>query len=40
LREAEDQLTLARAKIVELTKELEQKTEEMNKVEHATYDLG
>ena len=40
LREAEGQLTLARAKIVELTKELKQKTEEMNKVEHATYDLG
>lgn len=36
----ESQLAIAWAKIPELTKELEQKIEEMNKVEHTAYDLG
>ena len=40
LRETEGQLTLARAKIADLTKELEQKVEEMTKVKQTAYDFG
>lgn len=31
---------LAGARVIELTKELEQKVEEMSKIEQASYDLG
>lgn len=37
--EAESQLAIARAKIGELNKELEQKAKEMAKVEQAAYNL-
>ena len=40
LKEAKNQLTLARARITKLTKELEQKVTEMSKVKKAEYDLG
>ena len=40
LREAERQLAIAREKFSKLNKELEQKTEEMGRVEQAAFDLG
>ena len=40
MREVESQLAIAWAKISELNKELEQKTEEMRRVEQAVFDLG
>lgn len=40
LREAKGQLTIAWAKITNLTKKLEQQAEKMTKVEQAAYDLG
>lgn len=39
LRKAEGQLTIAWTKITDLTKELEQKAEEMSKAKQAAYDL-
>ena len=40
LKKAKNQLTLTRARITKLTKELEQKVTEMSKVKKAEYDLG